>query len=210
MERVQPYSGSSWALALQDPLFRKRLTMGLISLVLVLSALPPFFQVIEQRPGMAIRDAVLSFLEPKEVSIYIFSMLWAMTLLALVRSIKNPLFFITAVYGFVILELTRIITISLLPLETPPGLIPLVDPISNHFYGKNFITKDLFFSGHTASLCLLFFCFQRKFDRIAALVCTIVVGFLVLVQHVHYTVDVVAAPFFTLLCYTIAKKIVDC
>jgi len=97
MERVQPYSGSSWALALQDPLFRKRLTMGLISLVLVLSALPPFFQVIEQRPGMAIRDAVLSFLEPKEVSIYIFSMLWAMTLLALVRSIKNPLFFVTAV-----------------------------------------------------------------------------------------------------------------
>lgn len=210
MERVQPYMGSSWALALQDRSFRKKLVIGILSLALVLSALPPFFQVIEQKPGMVIHDAILALLSPKEVSIFIFSMLWAMTLLALIRSIKNPVFFLTAVYGFVILELTRIITISLLPLETPPGLIPLVDPISNHFYGKNFITKDLFFSGHTASLCLLFFCFQRKFDRIAALVCTIVVGFLVLVQHVHYTVDVVAAPFFTLLCFTIAKKIVDC
>jgi hypothetical protein len=210
MERVQQFSGRSWALAWQDRLFKKKLAIGLISLVLVLSALPVFFQVIEQKPGMAINDAVLSFLQPREVSIFIFSMLWAMTLLALFRSMKSPLLFLTAVYGFVLLELTRMITISLLPLATPPGLIPLVDPISNRFYGKDFITKDLFFSGHTASLCLLFFCFQRKFDRIAALVCTIVVGFLVLVQHVHYTIDVVAAPFFTLLCYTIAKKIVDC
>ncbi|MFL5740354.1 MAG: phosphatase PAP2-related protein [Flavisolibacter sp.] len=209
MEVVQPYAGSSWSEAMALPGFKKKLIIGVVSLLLVLSSLPYFFQLIEQRHGIVLRDAFLSFLTSRNVSVPIFTALWSCTLLALVRSFGSPQFFLQAIYGFVIMELVRIITISLMPLETPPDLIALVDPISNHFYGKSFITKDLFFSGHTASLCLLFFCFQRKIDKIVALLCTIVVGFLVLVQHVHYTVDVVAAPFFTLLCYAIAKKIVD-
>jgi hypothetical protein len=32
-------------------------------------------------------------------------------------------------------------------------------------------------------------------------------GFLVLVQHVHYTIDVVSAPVFAYICYWLATKV---
>jgi hypothetical protein len=99
------------------------------------------------------------------------------------------------------------ISIWLVTLNPPEHLIALIDPISNTFYGKHFITKDLFYSGHTSSLFVIFLCLQKKTDRIFVLLCTIGVGSLLLVQHVHYTIDVLLAPPLTFLCYYIAKKI---
>jgi hypothetical protein len=40
------------------------------------------------------------------------------------------------------------------------------------------------------------------------LVATLCVGVMVLVQHVHYTIDVIAAPFFTYLAYRLGKIVV--
>jgi hypothetical protein len=156
-----------------------------------------------------LKDSVLDVLGPKDVSVPIFAVIWSCTAFFLYRCVQSPMMFMTYMYGFVLLTLSRMITISLVPLNPPDGLIPLIDPISNSFYGKTFITKDLFYSGHTATQCLFFFCFRRKLDRAIALFCSIAVGFLVLVQHVHYTIDVVAAPVFTFICYFIAKKIVN-
>jgi hypothetical protein len=197
-----------WALAIKDPVFRKKLYVGLIGLILTLGSLPFFFQYIEQRPGRVISDIVLDLFKATDVSIPIFTMLWAMTALIIIRSVQSPKIFLTAVYGFMFMELSRMITITLFPLNAPPDLIPLIDPLSNSFYGKNFITKDLFYSGHTASMFLFFLCFRRKTDKLLSLLCSIAVGVLVLVQHVHYTIDVIAAPFFTTICYLIGKKIV--
>jgi hypothetical protein len=209
MEMVQPYRASAWTIALRDIAFKRKLLIGLVLISAVLFSLPIFFQHIEQRDGIILRDFVLSWLAPQDVSIPIFSMIWAMFALFIIRSIYSPQLFITFLYGFLILCLVRMISISLVVLNPPQGLIALVDPIANRFYGKHFITKDLFFSGHTATLCLFFFCFQRKIDKFMAILCTIAVGFLVLVQHVHYTIDVVVAPIFTFICYILAKKIVD-
>ena len=208
MELIQVHTNLRWSSALQHISFKRKLIIGVVLVTCILITLPFFFQYIEQRPGSVLNDALLSYLQPRDVSIPIFAMIWSMALLFIIRSVQSPSVFLVALWGCIFLFLTRICTISLIALNPPPGLIPLIDPISNRFYGNSFITKDLFYSGHTAAVCLFFFCFQRKIDRWMALVCTIAVGFLVLVQHVHYTIDVIAAPFFTFLCYLLARKIV--
>lgn len=205
---VAQFQPTKWLPAIKNLSFRLKLLIGISFLFLVLALLPSFFQFIEHRNGYQLKDLILANLPATNVSIPVFAMIWSMVTLFIVRSVKDPQLFILYVYSFLFLCICRIITMFFVPLNPPTNLIPLVDPLSNSLYGKDFITKDLFFSGHTATLCLFFFCFQRKIDRIVALVCTIAVGILVLVQHVHYTVDVVAAPFFAFLCYYLARKIV--
>jgi hypothetical protein len=208
MELVHTYPG--WLLAIKNSSFRSKLIVGLLLLLIVAIVLPFFFAYIEQRQGYELDDIVLNNIAPKNVSFPILALIWSMLLLFIIRSIKNPQLFLLFIFCFLFSCICRIITLTFVPLNAPAGLIPLTDPLSNYFYGaKGFITKDLFFSGHTATLCLLFFCFQRKIDKITALLCTIAVGFLVLVQHVHYTIDVIAAPIFTYLSFLLAKKIVN-
>jgi hypothetical protein len=199
----------SWAETLKHDRLRVKLYVGLVMLVCILVSFPFFFQFIEQRNGRSLNDPLLNILGPTDVSIPIFAMIWSTTILLIIRSIQKPHLFMVCMYGFILVSLTRFGTIMLLPLNPPEGLIPLVDPISNSFYGKSYITKDLFYSGHTSTQCLFFLCFHRKFDRLIALFCTIAIGFLVLVQHVHYTIDVIAAPIFTIGCFYIARKIVN-
>ncbi len=209
MEIASSYKELKWNDTLKDEAFKVKLYIGIALLVTVLISFPFFFQHIELREGEVMDDVVLGLLTPRDVSVPIFTIIWSMTALLFIRSVQSPLLFLTFMYGFILLSASRFMTIYFVPLNPPTDLIPLVDPISNSFYGKSYVTKDLFYSGHTATQCLFFLCFRRKIDRLIALFCTIAVGFLVLVQHVHYTIDVIAAPVFTIICFFIAKKIVN-
>ena len=81
----------------------------------------------------------------------------------------------------------------------------MVDPITNAFYGKVYITRDLFYSGHTSTIFLIFLCLRRRWDRLLALIGSLIVGSLLLVQHVHYTIDVLGAFVFTYPLYWCGK-----
>ena len=199
----------SWSDALQEPRFRNKTIIALLLVTIILILLPTFFAFIEKREGMVLQDFVLDAIPAIDVSIPTFVVIWSMVLLVFYRIYQNPRLFLVIAYGFILMCILRVLTISLLPLNPPVGIIALKDPIANIAYGGNgiFITKDLFYSGHTGNMFLFFLCLQRKWDKIIALAASFIVGILVLVQHIHYSIDVFAAFIFTYFIYLGAKKL---
>jgi len=197
-----------WDSAWQSSAFRKKVIIGFCLIVIILSFFPLFFQSIEKRDGIVLHDWLLNQLPAYDVSLYVFIIIWVSGLLIFVRFVQEPDLLLQAIWAYALLCIVRIISISMVPLAPPEKLLPIIDPISNIFYGKKYITKDLFFSGHTATIFLIFLCLRKKADKVLSLIGTIIVGILLLIQHVHYTIDVIAAPFFTYGVYLAAKKMV--
>ena len=199
----------SWSEAWQLRSFRNKTFVALALVAIILLTLPTFFAFIEKREGMVLQDFVLERLPATDVSIPTFIIIWSVVLLVFYRIYQNPSIFLVVAYGFILMCIARVLTISLLPLNPPPGLITLKDPIANIAYGGKgiFITKDLFYSGHTGNMFLFFLCLQAKWDKIFALTAAVLIGILVLVQHIHYTIDVIAAFIFTYFIYLLAKKV---
>lgn len=196
-----------WSQAWNQKTFKKQVIAGTILLIAVLAFLPFFFNAVELRQGYVINDWLLNKFNPINVSIPVFSIIWCMALLTVTRCIQQPKIFVLFLWSFVLLSFLRIITISMVPLNPPLSLLELKDPLSNTFYGSKFITKDLFFSGHTSTQFIMYLCLRKKSDKILTLIASIAVGILVLVQHIHYTIDVLAAFPFAYLVYWAAKKI---
>ena len=199
----------TWSKAWQLKSFRNKTIIALFLVAIILLFLPTFFGFIEKREGIVLQDYVLDAIPPMDVSIPTFIVIWGMVLLVFFRIYQNPRLFLVIAYGFILMCLCRILTITLLPLNPPPGLITLKDPIANIAYGGNgtFITKDLFYSGHTGNMFLFFLCLEAKWDKIIALTASFLIGFLVLIQHIHYSIDVISAFIFTYFLYLGAKKL---
>ena len=196
-----------WNEAWRSPVFRLKFTISLVGILAILAVFPYFFQTIEQHTGPVLNDWLLNQLPPYDASLIIFLVIWAAGLLILIRARRSPTIFMMFAYGYIIITLSRMISINLFPLNPPVGLIPMVDPLTNAFYGKVYITKDLFYSGHTSTIFLIFLCLRQRWDRLVTLIGSLIVGSLLLVQHVHYTIDVLGAFVFTYPLYWLGRKI---
>src|SRR5580658_197226 len=163
-----------WQGAWQVPSFRRRVITGLILVVSILSSFPIFFQHIERRHGIQLDDPVLRMLTPYNVSLPLFIVIWAISGYSIFRAAQTPQMFLNFLWSFILLSLFRTLTITLFPLDPPSGLIPLVDPLSNFFYGDKFVTKDLFFSGHTSTVFLLYLTIPGRSDKKLALIATFI------------------------------------
>lgn len=184
----------SWRTAWKKPRFRRMAIGGLLLVCGLLAIWPAYLARIEARDGVQLTDYVLDALPIYDASLAVFISLWSAALLLIYRVQRSPAIYLRFIWGYALLFITRIISIGLTPLDPPDGLIELRDPLSNYFYGSTFITKDLFFSGHTASICLMAFCLTLPRDRWLVFFGTAVVGVGVLLLRIHYTADVVAAP----------------
>jgi hypothetical protein len=183
-----------WVNALQNPHKRYKIIWGSVIIAVILSCMPMFFNHIEKRNGVVLNDWLLARIPSYDMSYPIFAIIWGMAVLIVVRATRNPDIFIKYIWTLIFINLARFTTISLIVLDPPRGLINLVDPISGIFYGNVAITKDLFFSGHTSTLVLMFLCLERRNDKLVGFCAVVVVMVLLLIQHIHYTIDVIAAP----------------
>lgn len=181
------------------------LTITLLSLILFFFT--NFLNFVEERPGVVFADPVLSLFNPVNLTWLTFGLIYISLVTAIISFSLQPVKLVFAFQLYALMVTVRIIGMYLLPLEPPESLIVLNDPFVEFFGTGQTLTKDLFFSGHTATLFILFLVEDKKILRWVFLICTVVVAITVLIQHVHYTVDVYAAVFFTYACYVVLKKI---
>jgi len=190
-----------WKLACNTGPKRLRLISGSIIIFSIIIYLPYFFRGIEQRQGVVLHDWLLAQVPPHNVSVAIFVIIWGMGLLILYRAVYKPSIYLVYSWSLIFVCIARMISISIVALNPPVGLIPLTDPLTGVFYGQAIITKDLFFSGHITTVMLIFLCLEKKTDKIIAFFSIIAIAILLVIQHIHYTIDILAAPVITYTVY---------
>jgi hypothetical protein len=195
----------TWKETWNIPSKRRRFIIGTTSMMSLVFSMPLFFKHIEKRKGVLLNDFVLAAITPHNVSVLIFAVIWGMVTLTIVRAVKNSSIYILYCWTLISVTILRFLAITFVALDPPVGLIPLTDPLTGVFYGQALIVKDLFFSGHTATLTLMFLCLERRNDKIAGFLAIVAVAYLLLVQHIHYTIDIIASPIITYTCYRFTK-----
>jgi hypothetical protein len=199
-----PPAARAWADAWRDPLFRIRLVLTVPALALVLAVLARFLDRTEGRPGVVLPDPVLSLFMPRDLTWLIFGLIYLGLFFGVARLGAEPRRLVVALQAYVVMVLFRIAAMGVTPLEAPPGMIPLHDPLVRLFGPGKLLTKDLFFSGHTSTLFLLFLAVRGRRSRAFFLLCAAAVAVCVLWQHVHYTIDVLVAPLFAYVSFRLA------
>jgi membrane-associated phospholipid phosphatase len=202
---------SRWKTALGDYNYAFKLFVTIAIFIVGGIQFPNYFSHIQKREGQILNDYVLDYLPAQDVSTPIFTIIYGLLIYMLCRVLTKPNLFLLFALTFVIETVFRMTTIYLFPLNQPQNLVILHDTFAELLiYGDSEpITKDLFFSGHTATMVMIWLFVEKPLEKIIAGIATFLLATLLLIQHVHYSVDVLGAFFFTYLSYLIAKQIVD-
>ena len=186
---------------------RTEFIVTILLLAIILFIFPNFLAYVEGRQGVTLADPVLELFNPIDLTWLTFGLIYISLIVAIFSFATKPEILLLALQSYSLLVIFRMMVMYSAPLDAPERLILLNDPFVQFFGSGEVLTKDLFFSGHTATLFLLFLISDKKQLKIIFLISTILVGIAVLLQHVHYTIDVLAAPFFAYSSYKIAKII---
>jgi len=196
--------GESWKKAWENNVFRFYFSSILVMFFALIIPYGRFLDYIEGRPGSVLEDPILNLFSPLDVTWFTFGIIYISVILTLIRLSWQPSQLLITLQAYIFVALARMVSMYLIPLDPPPLLIPLEDPFVQSV-STGVLTRDLFFSGHTSTMFLLYLSCTSKKMKIFFLISTILVGLLVLIQHVHYSIDVMAAPFYAYTCYKLSS-----
>jgi hypothetical protein len=195
-----------WAEANKEKNFSYKFFASLFCLIFTMMIFSKFSQFIEMREGVQFVDPLLIRITACDLTWPIFSLIYGAIISAITILLYSPKRLVLLLSAYTIMVLIRIVMMYLLPLNTPQGMIFLQDPFVSFFVTGKTLTRDLFFSGHTATMILLFLTIPKRFKKIFFLA-ALLVATAVLFQKVHYTIDVVVAPFVSYVAYCFARRI---
>lgn len=197
-----------WRILLSDATLRSYLVLTIVAALLILPVMANFLCFVESRSGAELPDPLLSLFEPVNLTWIIFGLIYLAVIITLVDLSRFPATLLLGIQSYLLLIVVRMAMMYLAPLEAPSTMIPLADPIVESFADSGqILTKDLFFSGHTSTTILLYLLARTTWVKWFCIVAAFGVGIGVIAQHVHYCVDVAAAPFFAIACYQLGLLI---
>jgi hypothetical protein len=200
-------AAGAWKGAFRERRFGSRFALTVCALVAALATLARFLEWNEARPGATLSDPVLALLPPRDLTWLTFSLVYLGLALGVTRLATHPRALVVALEAYAVMAVLRIVAMWVTPLEPPPGMIPLHDPLVRLFGPGRLLTKDLFFSGHTSTLFLLALAVPGRRSKMLFLLGTAAVAGCVLWQHVHYTIDVLVAPLFAWASFRVAARL---
>ncbi|MEN8194300.1 MAG: phosphatase PAP2-related protein [Bacteroidota bacterium] len=199
----------TWKNELSNRNFRILFIISIISAVVVITSFTNYRIYNEARMGFTFTDPFQVLFSPIDLTWSTFTLIYGGLFLGIYYFIQKPHVFVHALLTYSILVLFRIILMYSLPLDPPLTMISLRDPFVELLGSGPPLDKDLFFSGHTATMFMLFLLSYTSVQKKIFLVGSILVGLSVVLQHNHYTVDALVAPFIAYASYRIALHIMN-
>ncbi|MFM8912878.1 MAG: phosphatase PAP2-related protein [Flammeovirgaceae bacterium] len=193
----------TWKEAITNKKYRQSALVWLIGLAFFVVPLPYYFNyIIQPKQGVQLTDYVHNLLPAADWSLEIFILIFAAPALFFLSNFKSPLTVLFSLQCYVAVNLMRMVSVYLFTLEAPSGIIPLVDPfLAKVVYGNSTFVKDLFFSGHTCTLFMLFLIERKQWVKWVLGLATGLIALLLIWQRVHYTIDIIGAVLACLLVY---------
>jgi len=185
-----------WRRALKSREFRDQFLVTLAALAVTLVLLSAFLNFIGARMGPVVDDPVLALIPGANLLWITFTLIYAGFLIGVVSLALSPFSLLLALRALVVLLFLHALCLWLLPLDPPAGAVSLVDPFIRAPGFPRVPVRDLFFSWHIGLLSILAFTSHWRDLKIVFASLTVAVSVLMLIQHAHYTIDLVAAPCF--------------
>lgn len=160
-------------------------------------------EYVEARKGILLHDVLLEWFPSFDFSVWVFLCLYGSLSLVVLTHLNDPKTIWRIIEMHFLIAVVRQVCILLIALEPPTGLIILRDVfLENTVYPRQSpLTKDLFFSGHVASVYLYYLVAKVRWVKKNMVISVIAMVFMILSMRVHYTYDVYGAFLFTFLLY---------
>lgn len=194
---------SDWKSFLNDKRYTTMLTISIILLFVLLIVFAKFLIFVENRQGVVLEDPIMKMFTALDLNIPIFIVIYGSLVSGLIILARAPKNLLIGIQTYSLMLVFRIVGMYITPLDIPLGSINLQDPLVFVLGTGQIITKDLFFSGHTATLFIIFLVMNNKKLKLLYLFLTITVAIMIYLQKAHYLLDILVAPFVSYAAYRI-------
>jgi membrane-associated phospholipid phosphatase len=188
----------------------RQFVLAIVFLTFVIFLFNRFLDWNESREGIIFNDPFFVYFTGMDLSIYITTIIYSSIGFYVFYFRNEPVKLSRVAIGYAYIVLLRMVTIYFVPLYCDADAVKLEDPFLNNIvYPNNYVARDLFFSGHAAMMFMLFWGFSHGTLKLIYFISALLVSIMLVLQKVHFSIDVIAAPFFSWIALRLADKTIE-